>query len=96
VRADEHGFAGARELAERQGIPPERVAAMVQELRGGGLVGGEAGAPELTAAGRAHTDQVVAARRDMLVELLEDGAERRPEVDELLRRLARQLVGERP
>src|SRR5215207_6816877 len=34
VRVDEHGFAGARELAARQGVPPERVAGVVAELRG--------------------------------------------------------------
>jgi hypothetical protein len=97
VRIDEHGFAGAREMAERQGVPEERIAEVVAELRGRGLVAGVEGAPEETPAGRALTDQVVAARRDLLAELVADEAvDRRPEVDDLLRRLARELVGERP
>ena len=70
---------------------------MVGELRDRGLVTGE-GAPEETPAGRAVTDRVVAARRELLAELVADGggAERSPEVDELLRRLSRELVGEEP
>jgi len=97
VRIDEHGFAGAREMAERQGVPEERIAEVVAELRGRGLVAGVEGAPEETPAGRALTDQVVAARRDLLAELVaDDTVDRRPEVDDLLRRLARELVGERP
>jgi predicted MFS family arabinose efflux permease len=97
VRIEEHGFAGARGMAEAQGVPPERIAEVVAELRSDGLVAGEAGALELTAAGRALTDQVVAARRDLLEEAVADPAtNRRPEVDDLLRRLARELVGERP
>jgi EmrB/QacA subfamily drug resistance transporter len=97
VRIDEHGFAGAREQAERQGVSEERIAEVVAELRGRGLVAGIEGAPEVTAPGRALTDQVVAARRDLLAELVAgDAVDRRPEVDDLLRRLARELVGERP
>ncbi len=53
VRIDEHGFAGAREQAERQGVTQERIAEVVAELRGRGLVAGEEGAPEGTPAGRA-------------------------------------------
>jgi EmrB/QacA subfamily drug resistance transporter len=97
VRIDEHGFAGAREQAERQGVTAERIAEVVAELRGRGLVAGAEGAPEETPPGRALTDQLVAARRDLLAEIVDDDAvELRPEVDELLRRLARELVGERP
>jgi hypothetical protein len=100
VRIDEHGFAGAREQAEHQGVPQEPIAAVFAELRERGLVGGDAGAPEATAAGRAHTDRVVAARRDLLAELVAgdrgEAVARRPEVDDLLRRLARELLGERP
>src|SRR5215216_3367238 len=97
VRIDEHGFAGARELAEHQGVPPDRITAVVAELRDCGLVSGDAGVAELTAPGRAHTAQVVTARRDLLAELVaRDALDGRPEVDELLRRLARELVGERP
>jgi EmrB/QacA subfamily drug resistance transporter len=100
VRIEEHGFAGARGQAERQGVSQERIAEVVAELRDRGLVSGDAGAPEETPAGRAHTDQVVAARRDLLAELVAEDhgerVERRPEIDDLLRRLARELVGERP
>jgi hypothetical protein len=97
VRIDEHGFAGAREQAENQGATAERIAEVVAELRGRGLVTGAEGAPEETPPGRALTDQLVAARRDLLAEIVDDDAvELRPEVDELLRRLARELVGERP
>ena len=54
VRIHEHGFAGAREQAERAGRRrQERIAEVVAELRGRGLVAGEEGAPEGTPAGRA-------------------------------------------
>jgi EmrB/QacA subfamily drug resistance transporter len=97
VRIDEHGFAKAREMAESQDVPPDRIASVVAELRNCGLVTGEEGARELTPAGRALTDQVVSARRDLLAEAVADeSADRRPEVDALLQRLARELVGERP
>jgi EmrB/QacA subfamily drug resistance transporter len=97
VRIDEHGFQAARAQAERQGVPPERIAAVVAELRERGLVAGAEGTPEETAAGRALTDQVVAARRNLLAELVADAdGSRQPEVDALLRRLSRELVGERP
>jgi EmrB/QacA subfamily drug resistance transporter len=97
VRIDEHGFAGARAMAEDQGTPEDRIASVVAELRSRGLVAGEVGAPRETPEGRALIDRVVAARRDELNELLEDDHVReRPEVEDLLRRLARELVGERP
>ena len=97
VRIDEHGFAAARAMAEAQDVPPDRIAEVVRELRSGGLVAGDETAPELTPTGRALTDQVVAARRDLLAEAVADeSADRRPEVDALLRRLARELAGERP
>ena len=97
VRIDEHGFAGARAMAAAQRVPEERITAVVAELREDGLVTGEPDAPELSTAGRALTDQVVAARRELLAEAIaDDTADRPPEVDELLRRLARELVGERP
>ena len=97
VRIDEHGFAGARTLAEAQGVPPERVAAVLGELRGCGYLAGEDDAPATTAAGREVTERVVAARKAELCDLLADGrAEREPEVDALLRRLSRELAGERP
>jgi DNA-binding MarR family transcriptional regulator len=97
VRIDEHGFADARAMAVEQGVRDDRIAAVVAELRGGGLVGGSPDAPDLTPKGRTLTGQVVTARRELLAEALADeSAGRRPEVDELLRRLARELVGERP
>jgi EmrB/QacA subfamily drug resistance transporter len=96
VRIDEHGLAGARGMAEAQGVPPERIAAVVGELRERGLVGGEDGAG-LTEVGRDVASQVVAARREQLsVDLADETADREPEVDQLLRRLARELAGERP
>jgi DNA-binding MarR family transcriptional regulator len=52
---------------------------------------------ELTPAGRAMADQVVSARREELCAALADEhAERRPEVAELLRSLARELAGDPP
>ena len=67
------------------------------ELRERGLVGADDGELAITPAGRAQTDQVVAARRELLAEIIERyDPDRRPEVDALLRRLARELVGERP
>ncbi len=97
VRIDEHGFAGARAMAAAQRVPEARITAVVAELREDGLVTGEPDAPELSTAGRALTDQVVAARRELLAEAIaDDTADRPPEVDELLQRLARELVGERP
>ena len=51
----------------------------------------------LTPTGVALSDQLVSARRDVLCERLADpAAERAPEVQDLLERLARELVGERP
>jgi EmrB/QacA subfamily drug resistance transporter len=96
VRIDEHGFAGARTLAESQGVPDERIAAVVTELRAGGLIAGDQGAPVETPEGRAVIDRVVAARREMLEELVAGDEVRSPEVAALLRRLARALVGEPP
>jgi EmrB/QacA subfamily drug resistance transporter len=95
VRIGEHGFAGTRELADQQGIPRERVAAVVGELRERGLVAGEGDA--LTDSGLDVAGRVVTARRDQLHDELADAtADRDPAVEELLRRLARELSGERP
>jgi DNA-binding MarR family transcriptional regulator len=97
VRIDEHGVARARALAEQTKIPPERVAEVIAELRDGGLVAGEDGDGGLTAAGHDLAARVVAARRDQLHDELADAsADRDPEVELLLRRLARELSGERP
>ena len=97
VRIDEHGFARARALAEGDGVPPERIAAAVAELRRRGLVAGEDGGPALTSAGRSLAVRALAARRELLTEALADAtADRAPGVDDLLRRLARELTGDRP
>ena len=97
VRIDQYGFAGAREAATRQGVPEERIAAVLAELRERRLIAGEDGAHRATARGSQVMSRVVEARRDLLAEVIADPtAERRPEVDALLRRLARELVGERP
>ena len=100
VRIDEHGIARARELAEQEGVPAERIAAVVEELRSGQLLHGEDGAdggPALTSTGRDYAERVVAARRKLLTEALADpDAHRDPQVEELLRRLSRGLAGERP
>ena len=97
VRIDEHGVERAGELAREQHVPEERIEAVVAELRERGLVGTDDGELAITPAGQAQTDQVVAARRELLAEIIERyDPDRRPEVDALLRRLARELVGERP
>jgi hypothetical protein len=97
VRIDEHGFARARELAEHDGVPPERLAAVVGELRRGGLVAGEDAGLALTSAGHDLARRAVVARRELLSEALADeAADRNPVVNELLRRLARELAGDRP
>ncbi|MFL5780656.1 MAG: DHA2 family efflux MFS transporter permease subunit [Thermoleophilaceae bacterium] len=95
VRIDEHGLAGARRLAEQTHVPDERVTAVVGELRDGALVGSDADG--LTARGRDAAEQLMQARREQLaVDLADASAHREPEVDALLRRLARELSGERP
>src|SRR5215211_3133249 len=97
VRIDEHGFARARELAEQDGVPPERIAAVVDELRQRGLVAREDLGPILTPAGHSFANRAVAARQALLTEALaDDGANRDPVVSDLLRRLARELIGDRP
>lgn len=97
VRIDEHGFARARALAEDDGVDPGRITAVVDELRERGLIAGETGASHLTAAGREQADQVVTARRELLIQALaDDSAERRPELAALLQSLARELCGEPP
>jgi DNA-binding MarR family transcriptional regulator len=97
VRIDEHGPARARMLAEQDGVDPSRIAEVVGELRERGLLVGEPGEGEVTAAGRAYTERVVSARRDELAETLaDDSAERPSEVEALLQRLSRELCGEPP
>jgi EmrB/QacA subfamily drug resistance transporter len=97
VRIDEHGLAGARALAEHDGVAPERIAAVVTELRERGLVASEDGGPTLTSAGHSLAARAVAARRELLTEVLaDDTADRDPAVNALLHRLARELAGDRP
>jgi EmrB/QacA subfamily drug resistance transporter len=97
VRIDEHGFARARALAEHDGVRPERIAAVVDELRKRGLVAGEDPGLALMPAGHGFADRAVAARRELLTEALaDDSADRDPIVNDLLRRLARELIGDRP
>ena len=101
----EHGLARARHLADADGVPPERITQVTQELRGLGLLAREAAALEsdgggqgaLTPTGRDHAERLLGARRELLVEALaDDGAERDPQVLSLLRRLAVELCGEPP
>jgi hypothetical protein len=96
VRISEHGATRARALAVQDGVPPDRIAAVIEELRQRGLFGGD-GSPELTADGRALAVRAVTARRELLTESLADkAAERDPRIDALLRRLATELTGEPP
>jgi EmrB/QacA subfamily drug resistance transporter len=93
VRIAEHGREGAVAAAHRQEVPEERIQAVSAELRERGLLTDTG----LTPAGVAFADQLVSARRDLLCERLDDPqAERAAEVQELLERLSRELVGERP
>ena len=47
-------------------VPPERIAAVVDELRRRGLIAGEDGGPTLTSAGHSLAGRAVAARRELL------------------------------
>jgi len=96
VRIHEYGAPRARELAAQDGVPAERVAEVVGELADRGLLAGE-DAQQLTPRGREHTERLVTARCELLTEALaDDDAGARPEVAELLGRLARELCGEPP
>ncbi len=97
ARFSSYGIAGTREMALRQNIEEERIAAVQSELRERGLIGDEGGEAVLTPAGVAAADQVLSARREQLGELLSDhDANRRPEVQQLLERLCVELSGSPP
>jgi MFS family permease len=97
VRISEHGLARARTLAERDGVPEGRIAAVVDELRSRGLIATDGAESALTSDGRALAERAVSARRELLNEALGDEtATRDPAVDELLHRLARELAGDPP
>ena len=92
-------------LAERSGLSLTpgatwalvRIAAVVEELRERGLVGSEDGTPALTADGKQFAERAITTRKELLMEALDDtSAERDPTLNELLHRLARELVGEPP
>jgi hypothetical protein len=93
MQMNRYGLDGAREAARGLGVPEERIREVDAELRVDGLV--DDGGP--TTRGTAYADRLVSARRELLSELLDDpDAERRPEVERLMRALARDTVGERP
>ncbi len=95
ISIDEHGFARARALAEDDGVPAERVEAVVRELGERGLLVRERSGARVTDSGSAHTRRLVSARREVLAEALaDDSPQRHPEVSALLQRLARELCGE--
>jgi EmrB/QacA subfamily drug resistance transporter len=93
VHMDHDGLGGARDAARALGVTEERIGQVDGELRADGLVDDDGPTPR----GTAYADQLLSARRELLSELLDDPeAERRPEVANLLRALARDTVGERP
>ncbi len=101
VRIHEHGVVQARALAAQDGVPEARVEEVVAELTDRGLLAAADGdrgePPRVTAAGRDYTERLIGARCDLLAEALADEeAQRRPEVLDLLRRLAGELCGEPP
>ncbi|MGO9488085.1 MAG: MDR family MFS transporter [Solirubrobacteraceae bacterium] len=97
VRFGSYGIVGTREMAQRQDIPDERIAAVEVELRVSGLLEGEDGQARLTPAGVALADQLRSARREQLAALLADqDADRDPEVQQLLEQLCVELSGVRP
>ena len=97
VRIGQHGLARARDLASRDGVPEERIVAVVEELREHRLIAGEDGGPGLTPNGEALAARAIAARKELLAETLaDDAADRDPELDALLHLLARELAGEHP
>ena len=97
VRIEEHGPDVARRMAEDQGIPPERITAVLGELAECELIMLGDGAAGLTARGSELATRALTARRELLSEALADEtAVRDPNVHALLERLARELAGEPP
>jgi EmrB/QacA subfamily drug resistance transporter len=97
VRISEHGLLGARELAEHDGVPPDRIAAVLEELGQRGLVASNGGPARLTSNGHAFAERAVAARQELLTEALADeSASLDPTIRSLLHRLAVELAGEPP
>ncbi|HEX4109375.1 MAG TPA: DHA2 family efflux MFS transporter permease subunit [Solirubrobacteraceae bacterium] len=97
ARLPTYGAQLAAETARAQGASEERIAEVMSELREAGLVQDGEGGAALTPAGQAMADQVLAARREQLSEMLADHAsERDPALTELLERLSLELAGERP
>jgi EmrB/QacA subfamily drug resistance transporter len=97
VHIDEYGFEDAQRIAQREGASEERISTVISELEQRGLMIGRDGGRELSEAGAKHTRQLLSARRELLAEALADGdMQRRPEIAELLARLARELCGEPP
>jgi EmrB/QacA subfamily drug resistance transporter len=97
LRFGDHGVPATLAMAGELGATPERVAAVIDELRRRGLVAGDDHELGLTPAGQRVTERVLATRRELLAErLADDTAARDPQVDALLRRLARELSDERP
>jgi DNA-binding MarR family transcriptional regulator len=83
-------------MAERAGVPRERVERRVAELAGHGLVTAD-GVVEVTAAGRETYGRLVQARREAMAELLADWSpEQHAELGAMLNRLAGRLVGDEP
>ncbi len=97
LRIGEHGLVRARELAGHDGVPPERIATVLGELRERGLVASDEGNAGLTPSGQTLAERAIAARRELLSETLNDtSADRDPAVTDLLQRLAKELAGEPP
>jgi DNA-binding MarR family transcriptional regulator len=96
ARVGESGPATAQRVADEHGVDPSRVAEILAELRERGLVEGD-DEVVLAPGGRALLDQLVAARRERLAELLEGWSpEQEAELAELLSRLARETVADHP
>jgi EmrB/QacA subfamily drug resistance transporter len=93
VRIEEHDVDAVRSVAEEHGATPERIAEVSDELRARGLLGEDG----LTEQGHASSRQLLTARRDLLADVVDEpGRERPPELQALVERLARDLVGEPP